>query len=433
MVNSPNQDTSAPATNITQSETSLAVYGDYVLFGFNDSNCATNDNYSGYTFSSDGGITWSDCGSMPRNVGWFNGGDPVIGVDGAGIFYYAHLGETDTAESVIQLSTATVNPVTRQLTMNLPFAAGTGSIPGSFQDKEWMTVGRDKMVAGPQAIYLAWVEFTDTTINLRFAKWRTGVTPTLLIPSKTLVSGDLQGAYPLVDNAGDLYVFYESYDGFGGAAINFVKSTNGGNTFGPPQVVSTVVPSFNAIQCSQPVIAVTAQKAIRMNDFPQVAVGPDNTLYVVWNDGRNNVPGGAGINIFLAYSSDGGQTWAVRKISNGPVHAFFPSVTVYDKTAWVQYAKFIGAADIGNGTFALYRRPYSPVSGLGVEVQVSTQPSEVPNTNPNFDNRIANCYMGDYNQIVYGGVPRLLHAWSDNRFGAGGNNPSVFFLQTTAS
>lgn len=442
-VNDPQQDVGAPDNNITQSETSLASKGSFILFGFNDSNCFTRNNFNGVAFSSDGGTTWSDCGSTPLNPGWFNGGDPVIAVDRKGIFYYAQLSMTETGQSVISISTATVNPNNRLITINLPFVAGVGSSPPNFQDKEWIAVGKDKtrrlaLWHFEESLHVAWTEFMPLgqglqNLGLRYAKWSTGVTPQLLIPSKAIVNSVAQGAFPVVDRRGNLYVFYEDFAAPPpiNRSIRLVRSFDGGQTFSPPIIVSTVIPARNALACGgRDVIQVTPQKIIRMNDFPHAAVGPDDTLYVVWNDGRNIVPGGTGIDIFLAYSRDCGDTWTVVQVTNTVTYEFFPSVIADEKGAHVQYSRFNGVEGVGNGTFALFQRTFTIQGGVGPESMVSTVFSMVPDTNPNFDDQAANCYMGDYNQIVRGPGLTLLHAWGDNRNNPNGNNPDVFFIKT---
>lgn len=436
-VNNPQQDVGAPDNNITQSETSLASKGSFILFGFNDSNCSTRNNFSGVAFSSDGGTTWSDCGSTPLKVGWSNGGDPVIAVDRKGIFYYAQLSRTETGESVISISTATVNPNDLRITINLPFVAGVGSTPMGFQDKEWTAIGKDptrrlSLWRFEESLHVTWTDFIPpgfTNNGLRYAKWSTGVNPQLLIPSKPIVNTVSQASFPVVDSRGFLYVFYEDFTGPPPTfrSIRLVRSFDGGQTFSPPIFVSPVRAVFNAIACDRDVIQVTPQKAIRIVfEYPHAAVGPDDTLYVVWQNGRAD----NGSDILIAFSRDCGATWTVRQVTNTPVFHFFPSVIADAKGEHVQYARFNGAEGVGDGTFALFKRTFTIPGGAGPESMVSTVFSKVPDTNPNFDSGVANCYMGDYNQIVKGPGNTLLHAWSDNRNNPDGNNPDVFFIKT---
>ncbi|PJZ17847.1 hypothetical protein CEW46_32050, partial [Bacillus cereus] len=86
-VNNPASDV-ANFPRITQSETSLARFKDFILYGFNDLN--NPNNFSGFAFSTDLGKHWTD-GSIPTIPGQSNGGDPTIAVDKKGIFYYGQI------------------------------------------------------------------------------------------------------------------------------------------------------------------------------------------------------------------------------------------------------------------------------------------------------------------------------------------------------
>ncbi|WP_255293896.1 hypothetical protein [Bacillus toyonensis] len=115
-MNNPAQDV-ANFPRITRSETSLAHFKDFILYGFNDSNNGVdgvgNFNFSGFAFSRDLGKHWTDGGSLPVNPLGDNGGDPVIAVDRNGVFYYGQVGFENVGEvpqGVISVSTGVINP-----------------------------------------------------------------------------------------------------------------------------------------------------------------------------------------------------------------------------------------------------------------------------------------------------------------------------------
>ncbi|MDW8801307.1 hypothetical protein P8V03_09085 [Clostridium sp. A1-XYC3] len=434
--------------NITQSETSLAYFGEFILFGFNDSNDAPTG-FSGYGFSSDSGVTWCDCGSVPIGGDIIdNGGDPVIAIDNQGIFYYGHLGTLSSGESVIIVNTAQVNNTNRTLQFNNPIVVGRGqSLPNRLQDKEWITVGIDKNQTDSQALYITWSDFlqqgSQELTTIRFSKFTTGATPTEIIGSKTIAHTTLNplttyvsGSFPVIDHSGNIYVFYEqidlnSLDGF----IYMVKSTDGGVNFSSPMLVSgPFVQAGNAVACNTLVIAVPPDfnRSIRINEFPHAAVAPDGTLYAVWNASVSLEEFQS--NIFLAYSTNGGNSWTTTPVTNSISTEFFPSVAFNCGRAHIHYNRFNdpnNVGDTGNDTFALFKKSFSITEGLSAESQVSTVFSPVPITNPNFDTAVSGCYMGDYNQIIAGPRNTLYHGWSDNRFVLNGNqNPDVFFIQT---
>ncbi|MDR4162650.1 exo-alpha-sialidase, partial [Bacillus paranthracis] len=135
-VNNPANDvTNFP--RITQSETSIAHFKDFILYGFNDSNAGTGGlgtfSFSGFAFSNDLGNTWTDGGSLPVNPGGLNSGDPVIAVDRNGVFYYGQIGiETigSVTQGVISVSTGTITP-NETITMNAPQVVGRGQNPSA--------------------------------------------------------------------------------------------------------------------------------------------------------------------------------------------------------------------------------------------------------------------------------------------------------------
>jgi hypothetical protein len=456
-VNSPADDV-ANFPRITQSETSLARFHDFILYGFNDSNDFTGvpgtSSFSGFAFSNDLGRTWIDGGSLPVNAGGRNEGDPVIAVDRNGVFYYGQVGFEvvgGNPQGVISVSTGTINP-DRTITMGLPQVVGVGQNPiGSAvgdQDKEWITVGPDADNPGNEALYVVWTDFTaPTNPNIRFSKFATGINLTPIIPSQDIVVGNtvrVTGSYVLVDKRGAIYVFYEeTTGGFAGfqtlgvpnRTIRMAKSIDGGNTFPINAPVSTpfTAAATTTGPCNRPSIGVDNTRQIRMNEFPQAAIGPDGTIYVVWNAGKV-IGSSTFIDTFLAYSQDEGNSWNQVNITNHLAFSFFPSVAANCQGAHIQYNRFQdpnGVGGVGNGTFGVFMKSFSPYTGLSEERMVSTQFSPVPITIANPDPVPARCYMGDYNQIIAGPGSCLLHSWGDNRNILNGQiNPDVFFKLT---
>ncbi|MEA1012933.1 MULTISPECIES: sialidase family protein [Bacillus] len=431
--------------NIIQSETSLAHFKDFILYGFNDLN-GTNS-VSGFSFSADLGKHWRQTGTIPVNPGGFNDGDPVIAADRNGIFYYGQLSRevvNGVFQSVISVSTGTVNP-NKTITMRPPQVVGRGQNPSAnrgTQDKEWITVGPDRNRPGQEALYIVWTDFTTAGGNarIRFSKYTTGVQLNPLITDRDIIippnaNTFNRGANVVVDKQGNIYVFYEQITNFltlgqPNRTIRMSRSTDGGNTF-PLNVA--VSPPFAAaanqvVLCDQqrPVIAVNAQNNIRNNEFPQASIGPDGTIYVVWNAGTV-INGQTFINVFLAFSRNQGTTWSppLNVTQDHFSFAFFPSVAANAKGAHIQYNRFndpAGVGGIGNGTFGIFKKTFSLAKSLSPESVVS---------NPSSPVFTVSCYMGDYNQVVTGPRDSLLHSWGDNRNTLNGQpNPDVFFRKT---
>lgn len=444
---------------ITQSETSLAYFNKSILFGYNNfNNGRPEDRFkpgtyslSAFSFSNDLGNTWIDGGTIPLNGTGFNDGDPVVAVDRNGIFYYGQIGREEvegTLQGVISVSTGIPNP-TGTITMHPPQVVGRGQNlspePGS-QDKEWIAVGGDANNPGNEALYITWTDFTVTPRNILFSKYTTGVKLTPIITDQVIIPGGtnfVTGSFVVIDERGVIYVFYletSEFDNINQAnrTIRMVKSTDGGNTF--PINVPVSAPFFAAASatgpCNRPSIGVDDTRQIRMNEYPQAAIAPDGTLYVVWNAGRI-IGNSRFVDILLAYSQDEGNTWHTVNISTHQnlTFSFFPSVAANGQGAHIQYNRFNdqnGKGGVGDGTFAIFMKSFSPFEGLSKERMVSTEYSPIPITNPNQQGAgISRCYMGDYNQVITGPENCLLHSWSDNRNEIDQrDNPDVFFRRT---
>ena len=89
-----------------QAEPSIAVAGDTVVIGFNDTRY--RDAHSGYAYSTDGGATWTDGSPLPRAGGGDRTlGDPAL-VACAGVFFYASLYFRPGFGSAVSVSRGTV-------------------------------------------------------------------------------------------------------------------------------------------------------------------------------------------------------------------------------------------------------------------------------------------------------------------------------------
>ncbi len=94
-VNDPSLDTHQ-VDQTTQSETTIAVAGSNVAVGYNDSQqtglaLTAGSDLTGYSYSTDGGNSFTDGGALPNTPEFVNFGDPWMASDRAGAMYYSTL------------------------------------------------------------------------------------------------------------------------------------------------------------------------------------------------------------------------------------------------------------------------------------------------------------------------------------------------------
>src|SRR5438105_1194993 len=79
----------------TENEPSTAAQGSTVIVGWNDSRQFAASGWGGVTsitgfgFSTDGGVSFTDAGSFNPPAGMIHLGDPALAVDSSGNFYFA--------------------------------------------------------------------------------------------------------------------------------------------------------------------------------------------------------------------------------------------------------------------------------------------------------------------------------------------------------
>ena len=137
------------------------------------------------------------------------------------------------------------------------------------------------------------------------------------------------GNQVLVAPNGTLYDFFELIQTTGdpnftprGLSVDFISSSDGGNTWSQPTVVSTQ-------QTPTDTDPNTGQVIRTGEGLPEVAIDASTgQLYVVWEDAR--FTGGTVNQAVISTSTDGGATWsapaAVSKVTGRP--AFTPTVAV---------------------------------------------------------------------------------------------------------
>ncbi len=90
-------------------------------------------------------------------------------------------------------------------------------------------------------------------------------------------------------------------------AIMWIRSTNGGDTFTPPQVLAEICPFTQG----------TNQYKFRINSFPTIAAGPKG-VYVAWSGKRRDASGACVGDALIHVSSYDGISWSTPTVVDAP-------------------------------------------------------------------------------------------------------------------
>jgi hypothetical protein len=443
----PNVRVNDPSTDVhqtdqtTQSETTIAVSGSHVAIGFNDSQqgllaLTPGADLSGYAYSSDGGMSWTDGGTIPNVTGLVNLGDPWLAADASGTMYYSTLALDGAGGN---LSVGVARSADGGATWSKPVLVSPSSRFGYTGDKPALTSGPLPGNSSQSALYDTWDDFfcdrTGCYTGLPVSRstdggktWQVTYADQFLLPQDTCSFQQYIGAQPLVDPAnGTLYVAAEKISvddphcrgGTAQFSESLFVSTDGGQTFDQGTTIARVTPAteFGALKLGR-------GKYMRTIEFPVLALD-GHTLYAAWNDGRLAPHS----HIILARSTDGGATWTHRMATNGDGDELQPAVSADNSGVHILYYRrgtgnklTVDMASTTDGTSFGY-------------IQVSSQSFPGVLNVPNFDPIIAWGYMGDYIANVSDGG-HLYLAWGDNRdvvtnflYPNGRNDPDVFFAK----
>ena len=406
LVNNPGGDSGASRT---QSETSLAVneVTGTMCSGYNDSyhGVTQGTGYTGFSRSTDGGATFTDRGSLNDPISY---GDPSMvwrRIDG--YFYFATL-----HGSGLGIYRSTDDCTT------FSFLGMIHS--GSSDDKELLAVDNNPASPYYGRLYCAWTDFgagqvIRSTYSDNGTTWSSPV---------TLNSGsNPQGAWPAIAPNGDVYVSWANGLFTGTMNIEVARSTNGGASYSlvTPPAASKTEPREAAAtgSCGRP----SLRGNIRYLPSPQIAVGPDGVVHVVYSYDPDGYNTGDVVDAFYRRSTDNGATWGTEVRLNTDATTrdqFFPTISIgagnIVSTTWYDRRE-----DANNTLFKYYQR-FSFDGGVTWEPDeaVSDVASSVV-----LDPNLATCYHGDYDtqiQTETHAVPQ----WSDDRTQASQTDPNVY-------
>ena len=418
IVNDPTTDT---GNATTQNETALE-YGNGVLCaGFNDGAAGGN---SGWANSNDLGANWTDQGVLNEL------GDPVIAHHVASdTFYYASLGT-----SQIRINASTDGCTTWGAAVN----ASTLFASTTLADKPWIAVDNNGG-ANDGNIYLCWTRFNNAgPSELRSARSTDGgatfISEAVVTAANSPfgcnieVNNDSSIGLTWADRSTNDILFRRSTD----SGVTYPAASQMTVNSGAVREPGTDLP----VMCD--VMRPTLNGNIRQIHQSWMAMdttgGPnDGNIYVVWATD----PAGATDNadVFFSVSGDNGANWSnmlQMGAGGGLTDQFEPNLAVADNgdviVAWYDRRNDVAQ----NMNIDVYTA-FSTDGGATFQpiVRVTDQSFGVPPINPPFN--FNNCYMGEYISVAAQGGSAY-YLWGDNRntvtnpgFPTGRPDPDVWF------
>jgi hypothetical protein len=459
-----------PFVRATQSEVSTAASGPNIVVTFNDSSgIHVSPNPSGpglivdqvlissFSTSNDGGQTWRSGRFPPIAGGIETAGDPSVGVDRHGNFFFANLATDAAGHFAVGVNTSTDGGNT--------WGAGVLVQVDDGADKEWLAVGPDPGVKSRDNVYVTWTSFQKEACELRFGRSIDGgatfTSKTIYIPTADPNPVNPQNCLtfsnPVVDQVtGTLYVPFLHFSNADQDFLQMLISTDGGDTFrfatfnipgAPDPTVMPVTQPGELTECGGGNFRLTVHgaanagpgmfglpryiNASRMTLQPATAAR-DGVVYLAWSNSSSLFFGNPNGNSNILYirSNDGGKSWTEPTTVNPPgttdKHHVLPALAIDQDpndvhiTYYTQHSNDAIDLDMANShdrgdSFPANRT--LRVTGTSFDLPPTNIPlSNAPNfTATNYDRQIAVCYaLGEY-QSVTTGNGSVYASWGDMR------------------
>lgn len=319
-------------------------------------------------YSTDGGYNWKRQAMTSQYGVW---GDPCMVFDTIGNLYYGHLSNPPSPgfwidRIVVQKSTDG----------GISFNSGAGigyNPPKREQDKEWLAVDMTRSKFRNN-VYTAWTEFdnygspysTDST-RILFSR-STDFGENWSAPVKISdISGDcsdddntVEGAVPAIGPDGEVYISWG-----GPLGIMFDKSTDGGVSFGKDVFVASQPGGWGY----------DISGISRANGMPVTACDVSSSkyrgnIYISWSDQRNGVQN---TDVFFIKSTDSGKTWKnMIKVNddNSSRDQFFNWMTV-DPVTGIIYVVFYDRRNTSGDATDVYMAKSSDGGDTFTNIKIS--------------------------------------------------------------
>jgi|GEM_PF-2719391 len=376
-----------------QSETSIAVNGNFVVAGYNDVRGfgLTDPSVSGYSYSSDGGVTWTDGGQLPTAGGDQVFGDPDIKTwtdpgNGNVWFFYSSIYVTPSGSNSLCINVSSDGGAT----WSTPREITTSTNASDFSDKEFMDVDPET-----GRIFVSWTNFgASTTMRITYSD-DMGMTWN----GPTVFSAAGQGSVPRADpKSNNVYMVWRA-----SSSLQFVSSTDNGLTWSTVKTAATgLVDPMNPYGSD------------RIGGFPSMAVSPVNgDIYIVYNS-RNLAPDFG--DTYFTRSTDGGASFSAPVTINANPGSdrvqFYSWVTVDDVSGTISAVWYDQSA--GTGTSDLTDVYHTHSTDGGITWSCPAPLTDAP-FHAEYGNTTSQPNIGDYIQTVArGGNLYTLFAKTDS-------------------
>lgn len=374
----------SPTASDFQSETTIAKNGNAVVVGYNDIRgfSLTDPSVSGYAYSSDGGLTWTDGGQLPTVGNDAVFGDPDVKtwtdpVTSQVHFFYSSLYTNPLGQSSLCLHVSTDGG----MTWTGPREVTTATSSTDFPDKEFMDVDPET-----GRVLISWTNFgAGTTMRVTYSD---DLGLTWNGPTSFVNSG--QGSVPRTDgSSGNAYIGWRRSSPTPGAGdIQFVRSTNNGTTWGSTATIATGL--------SDPM---NPYGSDRISGFIAMDVDDTNGNVYVAYVSRNLPPDFS--DVYFIRSTNGGVTWTSPVALNSN-----PGSDRSQFFVWLSVDQGNGRVDIiwydqvnGTGTSDLTEVMHTHSSDGGLTWSCPTPLTDEP-FHAEYGNTTSQPNIGDYIQCV---------------------------------
>jgi hypothetical protein len=401
----------------------------HIVAAGNDYGTFNDDAWVGYYVSWDGGKTWSRDlipgyvgGPISLLTGYRAAGDPVVCFDSASNVYISGIcfkrplnpsnplgiGYNVGRDDGIFVAKSTDGGKTfDQVRIVIP--ALSSQI--SFHDKEWMAVDMDN-----GNVYVVWVVFTVYSIaNVLFSRSTNGGnTFSRPIVISEFRAGEIasQGSTIQVTPDGTVHILWID---FNVGQVRYTYSTDQGGSFSTPESICDVeeIPREDLPNCDYrtPTLLMSA---VDLSD-----TNTSGSLYVTWNDYRYG-----DADILLIYSRDGGDSWSepirVNNDEEGNGQDQFFSAVAVSPQGWVHMVFYDRRDDENNSLLWAY---YA-ISKNGGE----NFTNNINMSDENFDgNNAPHPFIGDYIGITATNTTAYA-VWCDTREGTPDSGSSEIYF-----